>query len=113
MGGLFAFGSAADPWLAVSMADTERLELTLRKPWFGSFLRPTVVFNGRGQPAQWGTGTWLVSREEPTELSVYLYNRLWKFGSVTILLGPGVRDPLVYSAPVLPIGPGRLASVSR
>jgi hypothetical protein len=95
------------------MADPERLELTLRKPWFGAFLKPTVVFNGRGQPAQWGTGTWQVPADASTELSVFLYNRLWRFGQVEILLAPGSTMPLLYSAPLLPIGPGRLASVSR
>lgn len=95
------------------MADFERLELTLRKPWFGAFLKPTVVFNGRGQPAQWGTGTWQVSKDTPTEVSVFLYNRLWKFGEAEILLDPGAPTPLTYWAPVLPVGRGRLASVSR
>ena len=113
MGGLSAFGPGSDSWLAVSMTDSERLELTLRRPWFGAFLKPTVVFDGRGQPAQWGTGTWLVPADSPTEVSVYLYNRLWKFGHGTIVVAPGAPTPLVYSAPVLPVGRGRLASVSR
>lgn len=95
------------------MADCERLELTLRKPWFGAVLRPTVVFNGRGQPAQWGTGTWQVSAEAPTEVSVFLYNRLWKFGQAEVLLAPGAPVPLTYSAPWLPVGRGRLVPVAR
>jgi hypothetical protein len=95
------------------MVDSERLELTLRKPWFGAFLKPTVVFNGRGQPAQWGTGTWRVPADTSTELSIYLYNRLWKFGRVEILLAAGEAEPLRYSAPLLPVGRGRLASVPR
>lgn len=95
------------------MADCERLELTLRKPWFGALLKPTVVFNGRGQPAQWGTGTWQVSTEAPTEVSVFLYNRVWKFGQADVLLAPGTPMTLTYRAPLLPIGRGRLASVRR
>ncbi|MET4638280.1 hypothetical protein [Mycetocola sp. 2940] len=95
------------------MAHSERLELTLRKPWFGAILKPTVVFNGRGQPAQWGTGTWQVSAEAPTEVSVYLYNRLWKFGHAELLLAPGAPEPLAYSAPWLPVGRGRLVPVSH
>ncbi|SFN49979.1 hypothetical protein [Mycetocola miduiensis] len=91
------------------MADPKRLELTLRKPWFGAVLKPTVVFNGRGQPAQWGTGTWRVSADAPTEVSIFLYNRLWRFGNAAITVSGGSPAPLVYSAPVLPIGPGRLA----
>lgn len=95
------------------MANDERLELTLRRPWFGGFVRPTVVFNGRGQPAQWGTGTWRVSADTPTEVSVYLFNRVWKIGQVEILLAPGASGPLIYRAPVLPIGPGRLEPLTR
>ncbi|MET0853666.1 MAG: hypothetical protein ABWY30_03485, partial [Microterricola sp.] len=71
------------------MADFERLELTLRKPWFGAFLKPTVVFNGRGQPAQWGTGTWQVSADAPTEVTVFLFNRLWRFGTAEITIAAG------------------------
>jgi hypothetical protein len=95
------------------MADSERLELTLRRPWFGAFLKPTVVFNGRGQPAQWGTGTWRVSADDQTQVSVFLYNRLWKFGQVDVLVAPGALVPLVYVAPLLPVGRGRLVAVSR
>ncbi|MET0480484.1 MAG: hypothetical protein ABWZ69_03925 [Mycetocola sp.] len=95
------------------MADPERLELTLRKPWFGAVLKPTVVFNGRGQPAQWGTGTWRVSADAPTEVSIFLYNRLWKFGQVDIVVAPGGPGALVYTAPLLPVGRGRLVSDAR
>ncbi|MCU1560401.1 hypothetical protein [Mycetocola sp.] len=95
------------------MADSERLELTLRRPWFGALLKPTVVFNGRGQPAQWGTGTWRVSADGQTQVSVFLYNRLWKFGQVDVLVTPGALTPLVYVAPLLPVGRGRLVAVPR
>lgn len=95
------------------MADCERLELTLRKPRIGWFPKPTVVFNGRGQPAQWGTGTWQVSADAPTEVTVFLFNRLWKFGQAEITVAPGTAVALRYTAPLLPVGPGRLASVPR
>lgn len=95
------------------MADCERLELTLRKPRIGWFPKPTVVFNGRGQPAQWGTGTWQVSADAPTEVTVFLFNRLWRFGTAEITVAAGSPVPLEYSAPLLPFGSGRLASAPR
>lgn len=95
------------------MADVERLEFTLRKPWVGWYPKPTIIFNGRGQPAQWGTGTWQVSADGPTEVTVFLYNRLWRFGRAEITLEPGAPVALEYSAPWLPVGPGRLVSVPR
>lgn len=95
------------------MADCERLELTLRKPRIGWFPKPTVVFNGRGQPAQWGTGTWQVSPDGPTEVTVFLFNRLWRFGTAEITIAAGSAAPFVYSAPLLPFGPGRLTAAPR
>lgn len=93
-------------------ASTYRLELTLRKPWFGWFPKPTVVVDGRGQPAQWGTGTWQVSTEGPTTVKVFLFNRLWKFGGADFVLGTEQPAVLVYSAPWLPFLPGKLRAVS-
>ena len=95
------------------MADSRRLELTLHKPWLGWFPKPTVIFDGRGQPAQWGTGTWQVPSDEPTEVTVFLFNRLWKFGQASVVIAPGDDAPLHYRAPVLFFGPGRLASVQK
>ncbi|AWB86820.1 hypothetical protein [Mycetocola zhujimingii] len=95
------------------MAETRRLELTLHKPRVGWFPRPTVVFNGRGQPAQWGTGTWQLSEEGPTEVTVFLFNRLWKFGHATTVIDAESPEPVHYWAPPLFFGSGRLASVRR
>jgi hypothetical protein len=92
------------------MADTRRLELTLRKPKLGWLPRPTVIFNGRGQPAQWGTGTWQVSANAPTEVSIFLFNRLWKFGQASVVLAPGDDRPLTYRPPLIPFGAGRLTA---
>jgi hypothetical protein len=94
------------------MADSRRLELTLRKPRLGWFPRPTVIFNGRGQPAQWGTGTWQLSDDEPNELTIFLYNRVWRWGHATITVAPGDDAALVYSPPMFFVGRGRLASAS-
>ncbi|MGO2540629.1 MAG: hypothetical protein ACTH8J_05740, partial [Specibacter sp.] len=57
---------------------THRFELTLRKPWLGWFPKPTVVIDGTAQPTQWGTRNWKVAGD--VEVSIFLYNRLWKFG---------------------------------
>lgn len=64
--------------------------------------------SGRGQPAQWGTGTWQVSATEPEEIAVFVFNRLWRFGRATYRLQPGGDARLEYRAPWLPFLPGRL-----
>jgi hypothetical protein len=87
-----------------------RIELTLVKPWLGWYPKPTVVFGGHGHPAQWGTGTWQISADSPTQISVYLYNRVWKFGAADAVVGPDRPVKLVYRAPWLPFLPGRLTS---
>lgn len=89
---------------------TRRLELTLHKPWFALYfgIKPTVVIAGRGQPAQWGTGTWQVPADATTTLAVYLFNRAWKFGRAQLTVGQTEPVALRYTAPALPIGPGSL-----
>jgi hypothetical protein len=87
-----------------------RLTLTLLKPWLGWFPRPTVVFDGRGQPAQWGTGTWRLPEERPTTIKVFLFNRLWSFGAASFTIGADAPHALVYRAPWLPFLPGRLTA---
>jgi hypothetical protein len=90
---------------------TYRLELTLRKPWLGWFPKPTVALDGRGQPAQWGKGTWQISAESETSIEVFLFNRLWRYGSARVVLdGDGRTTALVYSAPWLPFGSGRIST---
>lgn len=89
-------------------APTRRLELTLRKPWIGWWPKPTVVFGGRGQPAQWGTGTWQVAADEPTVVGVYLFNQLWRFGEAEIVLHPEDTAVLRYAPPPLPFLRGHL-----
>ncbi len=91
---------------------SRRFELTLRRPWLGWTSKPTVVLDGRGQPAQWGTGTWQISAEGPTVVGVFLFNRLWKFGVAELILEGGQPAALVYSAPWLPFLPGSLRKVS-
>ena len=90
-----------------------RLEVVLRKPWIGWHPRPTVVFGGRSQPAQWGTGTWQVPNEESASVKVYLYNRLWAYGRAAHVLDPSevATVRLVYSAPFFPFLGGRLRAV--
>jgi hypothetical protein len=86
----------------------DRLELVLAKPALGWFPKPTVVLNGRGQPAQWGSGTWRLDPGRSGTISVYLFNRLWKYGRAEYVLGTEPPNVLVYSAPWLPFLRGKL-----
>lgn len=89
-----------------------RISLTLRRPWFGWHPRPTVVFGGRGQPAQWGTGTWQLPAGDTT-ISVFLYNRAWRYGEAEIEIGADEQvDAVQYRAPVLPFLRGALREVA-
>jgi hypothetical protein len=89
---------------------TRRIEITLVRPWFALWagVRPTLVAEDRGQPAQWGLGTWQVRSDQPVTIGVYLFNRMWRFGQAEITLEPDDAGALVYRAPALPFGPGRL-----
>jgi hypothetical protein len=82
-----------------------RIEIVLHRPRLPWHPRPTVVVAGRGQPAQWGTGTWQLSPGAP--IGVYLYNRAWRYGAAELTLPTGTRI-LHYRPPRLPFGPGRL-----
>jgi hypothetical protein len=92
---------------------TRRIQLTLRKPRVGLYPKPTVVIDGRGQPAQWGTGTWVVAADEPTVVGVFLFARGLRFGEAEATTSPGDEGRLTYSAPVLPLGPGRFDADDR
>ena len=89
---------------------SRRIELTLRKPWFALYVgvRPTLVIAGRGQPTQWGPGTWQVPADETVVLGVYLFNRVWRFGQAEFALEPDDAPTLDYRAPVLPFLKGRI-----
>ncbi|MRG60261.1 hypothetical protein GE115_10330 [Agromyces sp. CFH 90414] len=88
---------------------TRRIELTLRKPWLTLYagIRPTVVMGGRGQPAQWGVGTWQVPTDETVVVGVFLFNRVWRFGRAEFALEPGHAPVVEYRAPMLPFTRGR------
>ncbi|MGK9146111.1 hypothetical protein KXS11_00600 [Plantibacter flavus] len=90
-------------------AAAHRVEVTLRRPWYGAWQRPTVVFDGRGQPAQWGVGSWQLPSSE-VDFEVFLYNRVWRFGAARTTLRTGVDTALVYHAPWLGFGPGRITT---
>lgn len=87
-----------------------RVELMLHKPWFALYagIRPTLVIMGRGQPAQWGLGTWLLPADQPVMIGVFLFNRVWRFGQAEFSLEPHQAPALVYRAPALPFRPGRI-----
>lgn len=86
----------------------QRFELTLRRPRIGWYPRPTVVFDGRGHPAQWGTGTWRLSGSGGTRIEVFLFNRLWRFGAAEFVVDRPMS--LVYSPPILPFLPGKITA---
>ncbi|GAA1781054.1 hypothetical protein [Agromyces lapidis] len=89
---------------------TRRIELTLHKPWFALYwgVKPTLVVDGRGQPSQWGVGTWQVRADERAVIGAYLFNRVWRFGAAEFALAPGHPAALVYRAPALPFLRGRI-----
>jgi hypothetical protein len=93
---------------------TRRIELTLRKPWFALYggVRPTLVIGGRGQPVQWGVGTWQVPADETVTVGLFLFNRVWRFGTAEFALEPHHPPVLEYRAPVLPFGSGRMRTDS-
>ncbi|MDR6166446.1 hypothetical protein QE367_000650 [Microbacterium paludicola] len=90
-----------------------RVTLNLRRPMLHLIpgVRPTVVIDGRGQPAQWGVGTWLVPDDEAVEITVFLFNRLWRFGEARVVLHPSDTG-LSYRSPLVPLGPGRILVTS-
>lgn len=94
---------------------SRRIELTMHKPWFALYagVRPTLVLEGRGQPTQWGLGTWQVPTDRRTVLEVFLFNRLWRFGQAEISFDPIETAALVYRAPALPFLRGRIRPTTR
>lgn len=88
---------------------TRRIQIALHKPWFALYagIRPTLVIDGRGQPTQWGLGTWQLPAGA-TVVGVYLFNRLWRFGQAELALEPDQQPDLTYSAPAFPFLRGRI-----
>lgn len=86
------------------------IELTMHKPWFALYagIRPTLVIGERGQPTQWGRGTWQVPSDRTVTIGVYLFNRLWRFGQAELILDPEDAAAWEYRAPALPFLRGRL-----
>ena len=94
-------------------SSSRRIELTMRKPWFALYagVRPTLVIAGRGQPTQWGLGTWQVPSDRPMVLEVFLFNRIWRFGQAEISFDAADTEALEYRAPVLPFLRGRIRPI--
>lgn len=63
---------------------------------------------GRGQPVQWGRGTWQVPADETVSVGVFLFTRLWRSGQADSALRPEDPPTLVYRAPALPFLRGRM-----
>lgn len=94
---------------------TRRVEIILHRPWFALWagVRPTLVVEGRGQPAQWGLGTWQFPADQPVVIGVYLFNRMWRFGRAEVTLAPTDTPTLIYRAPALPFTAGRIVQPRR
>lgn len=109
MGALRLTGTGAPPMTA-ALGATRRIQLTLTKPWFALYagIRPTVVIEGRGHPAQWGVGTWQLPADREAVVGVFLFNRVWRFGEAEFALGAEHPPALVYRAPALPFLRGRM-----
>ena len=86
---------------------TRRLTITLRRgPWLG--IRPTIVIEGRGQPTQWGVGTWQVPADRATTVSVFLHVRGITWARASRVIESTDAPTLEYRAPWVPFRPGRL-----
>ncbi|WES64609.1 hypothetical protein P0L94_00735 [Microbacter sp. GSS18] len=96
--------------MSESAERTRRIELTLTRPWFALYVgvRPTVVVAGRGNPVQWGVGTWQLPADHTATIGVYLFNRLWRFGQAEFALEAGDPPAITYRAPAMPFGRGRM-----
>ncbi|RUR00914.1 hypothetical protein [Labedella endophytica] len=91
-----------------SEPNVDRFELVLVRPRLSvnPGVRPTVVIGGRGQPTQWGTGTWQRPTDDTT-VRIYLFNRVWRYGDAAVDVSEQTSR-VVYRAPRLPFGRGRL-----
>lgn len=89
---------------------TRRMAITLRRWPLNIYLgfRPTIVVEGRGQPTQWGEGTWQVPADRETTVSVFLFRAGLRFGKAEHVLKPADEPALEYRAPVIFLFPGSL-----
>ena len=72
----------------------------------------TLVIGGRGQPAQWGIGTWQVPADETAVIGAFLFTRAWRFGRAEFVLEPQHPPALEYRAPALPFLRGRFRATA-
>lgn len=95
------------------MTAQRRITLDLRpgplRLTFG--VRPTVVIDGRTEPAQWGVGTWLVPAVRPVEVTVFLFVMGRRFGVATGTIGT-MDARLTYRAPLLAFRQGQIRTAA-
>ena len=92
----------------IPVPSTRRVSIDLRKfGWFPG-IRPTIVIEGRGQPTQWGVGTWQLPADHDSVVSVYLHLLGVTWGRASYTLRPEDAPALVYRAPLLIGLPGTL-----
>jgi len=95
------------------MTAKRRISIDLRR-WplrltFG--VRPTVVIDGRTEPAQWGVGTWLVAADRPVPVTVFMFVAGRRFGIANGTLGT-MDARLIYRAPWLALRPGNITTAA-
>jgi hypothetical protein len=78
-----------------------RVSIDIRTPPLRLTLgfRPTIVIAGRGQPTQWGVGTWQLPADAHNTIVVYLHLRGITVGRAEYVLRPTDDPALEYRAP--------------
>ncbi|CAN5562301.1 hypothetical protein BH10ACT7_BH10ACT7_32820 [soil metagenome] len=78
-----------------------RVSIDIRKPPLRLTLgfRPTIIVAGRGQPTQWGVGTWQLPADADNTIIVYLHLRGITVGRAEYVLRPTDDAALEYRAP--------------
>ena len=95
------------------MTATRRITLDLR-PWplrLTLGVRPSIVIDGRTEPAQWGVGTWLVPADRPVTVTVFMFALGRRFGEATGTIGT-MDARLTYRAPLLAFRPGQIGTAA-
>lgn len=83
-------------------------QLTLHKPFLGLGPKPTVVVDGSAEPAQWGHRNWKVPGAGSRKVTVFLFNRWWKYGQAEFTVEPGEGQAFSYRPPMLPFLAGKV-----
>lgn len=95
-------------WMNADASEINTFQLVLKKPLIPWGPKPTVVVDSLAQPTQWGTRSWKVKGSEARSVSIFLFNRFWKYGQVEFDVLPGSGASFEYKAPLLPFLKGKI-----